>query len=200
MIDGGNAEDSSFVFSYLRNTLGLERIDYMIATHPHEDHIGGLSGALNACSVGTVYSPVTECDSKAFSSLLKYTEKQGLSLTVPCVGDSFSVGSAEVSFLSPTREYSDVNEMSIVVRIVYGDTSFLFVGDAGWDAEHDMVNSGYSLSSTLLKISHHGSDSASSYVFLREVMPPYAVISVGADNAYSHPNTAETLVPVIRGY
>ena len=82
----------------------------------------------------------------------------------------------------------DGNDLSLVVRIVYGDTSFLFTGDAEWDAEHDMVDAGLELSSTLLSIGHHGSNTSSSYVFLREVMPEYAVISVGKDNSYGHPS------------
>lgn len=187
MIDGGNADDSSFVYSYLKNTLGLSYIDTMIATHPHEDHIGGLSGALNACSVGTLYSPVTQYDSKVFSSLLKYADKQGLSLTIPSVGDTFNVGSASVTFLAPVRNYDEPNDMSLVVRIQYGETSFLFTGDAEWDSEHDMISNGAELSSTLLKVGHHGSASSTSYVFLREIMPQYAVISVGANNSYGHP-------------
>jgi len=94
---------------------------------------------------------------------------------------------ASVQFISPSRAYENENDLSLVVRIVYGNTSFLFTGDVEWDAEHDMVDSGYELSADLLKVGHHGSDSSSSYVFLREVMPTYAVISVGADNAYGHP-------------
>ena len=188
MFDGGSAGNSSFIYSYLQNTLGLEHIDVMVASHPHEDHIGGLSGALNACSVGTIYSPVTEYDSKQFSSLLKYAGKQGLSLTVPSVGDTFTIGSATATFLSPAKAYDNTNDLSLVVRIVYGDTSFLFTGDAEWDAEHDMVDAGIELSSTLLSVGHHGSNTSSSYVFLREVMPEYAVISVGKDNSYGHPS------------
>ena len=187
MIDGGNASDSSLVYSYLTNTLGLEHIDYMIATHAHEDHIGGLSGALNACTVGTVYSPVTEHDSEVFESLVKYVHKQGLELTVPFVGETFNVGSAIVEFLSPAHLYEDINDTSIVARIVYGNTAFLFTGDAEWESEHDMVDSGYDLSANLLKVGHHGSDSSSCYVFLRAIMPQYAVISVGEDNSYGHP-------------
>lgn len=188
MYDGGSAESSSFVYSYLTKTLGINRIDVMVASHPHEDHIGGLSGALNACSVGTIYSPVTEHDSKTFSSLLKYAGKQGLSLTVPDVGDTFAIGSATATFLSPAKAYENTNDLSLVVRIEYGETSFLLAGDAEWDAEHDMVDSGMELSSTLLSVGHHGSDTSSSYVFLREVMPQYAVISVGKDNSYGHPS------------
>ena len=117
MIDGGESADSSLIYSFLTQTLGITHIDYMIATHPHEDHIGGLSGALNACSVGVVYSPVTYYDSKQFSSLVKYTQKQGLNLTVPEVGDSFTFGDAQVQFLSPSQTYSNINDCSIVVRI-----------------------------------------------------------------------------------
>ena len=190
MIDGGESSDSSLIYSYLTKTLGITHIDYMIATHPHADHIGGLSGALNACSVGVVYSPVTSYDSKQFSSLVKYTQKQGRDLTVPKVGDSFSFGDAQVQFLSPMKEYSNINDSSIVVRIIHGINTFLFAGDAEWEAEHDMVDSGYDLSATVLKVGHHGSDTSSSYVFLREVMPKYAVISCGEGNSYGHPTEA----------
>ena len=187
MIDGGESSDSSLIYSYLTKTLGITHIDYMIATHPHADHIGGLSGALNACSVGVVYSPVRSYDSKQFSSLVKYVQKQGRELTVPEVGDGFSFGDAQVQFLSPSRKYSNTNDCSIVVRIIHGTNTFLFTGDAEWDAEHDMLSSGYDLSATVLKVGHHGSDTSSSYVFLREVMPKYAVISCGKDNSYGHP-------------
>ena len=187
MIDGGNAADSSLIYSYLTNTLGIKHIDYMIATHAHEDHVGGLAGALNACTVGKIYSPVTQYDSRAFESLVKYANKQGVELTVPTVGDVFSVGSAKVQILSPAYIYADTNDTSIVAKIVYGRTSFMFTGDAGWEPEHDMVDSGYDLSATLLKVGHHGSDTSTSYVFLREIMPQYAVISVGEDNSYGHP-------------
>ena len=190
MIDGGESADSSLIYSFLTKTLGITHIDYMIATHPHADHIGGLSGALNACSVGVVYSPVRSFDSKQFSSLVKYTQKQGRDLTMPEVGDIFFFGDAQVQFLSPSTEYSNINDCSIVVRITHGNNTFLFMGDAEWDAEHDMVDSGYDLSATVLKVGHHGSDTSSSYVFLRKVMPKYAVISCGKDNSYGHPTEA----------
>ena len=188
MIDGGNPSDSSFIFSYLKHTLGIDHIDYIIATHPHDDHIGGLSGALNACTVGALFSPVVQYDSKAFSSLTKYTQKQGIPICVPQVGDSFPLGSATVEFLSPQNAFDDLNDCSLVVRIAYGNTSMLFTGDAQFDAELAMVDSQQMLQSTLLKVGHHGSDTSCSLEFLREITPEYAIISVGKENTYGHPS------------
>lgn len=188
MIDGGNVADSSLIYTYLTKTLGLRYIDYMIATHPHEDHIGGLSAALNSCTVGMIFTPITEYDNNVYADLQKYADLQSTPMIVPAVGECFSFGSAEVQFLSPCREYADINDLSLVVRVDYGENSFLFAGDAGWETEHDMIESGLSLSADVLKVGHHGSDTASSYVFIREVMPEYAVISVGSDNPYGHPS------------
>lgn len=188
MIDGGNTKDSSLIYSYLTDTLRVKHINYMIASHPHEDHIGGLAGALNACTIGMLYSPVKEYDSEAFRSLQKYAAMQELEITIPTVGESFTLGEANVQILSPERSYIDENDLSIVVRIVYGQTSVLFTGDAELAAERDLVDSDYMISSTLLKAGHHGSDTSSSSAFLREIQPKFAIISVGADNAYSHPS------------
>ena len=192
MIDGGNVADSQLIFSVLRNTLGIEHINYMIATHPHEDHVGGLAAALNACSVDVLLTPVLKYDTKAFRSMMKYAEAQKTVIQIPSAGNSFMIGSAQVEILGPTRHYENDNDMSIVCKITYGETTFLFGGDAEWDAEHDLVDSGADLNSDVLKVNHHGSNTSSTYVFLLAVMPKYAVISVGAENAYGHPNE-ETL-------
>lgn len=188
MIDGGNAADSQLVYAYLTKTLGLDTIDVMIATHPHEDHIGGLSAALNACRVNVLYSPVTSWNTKVFASLETYAEKQGLTMAIPRKGESFSLGEAVVTFLSDGQGFSDTNDMSLVVRVDYGATSFLFTGDAEWDAEHALLADGVRLSCTVLKVGHHGSETSTCYAFLREIMPQYAVISVGKNNAYGHPS------------
>lgn len=187
LIDGGNAADSSLVVSYLQNQ-GVEYLDYVVCTHAHEDHVGGLSGPLNTCTAGQVFAPVTQYDSKAFSSFVKYTEQQGLEITVPQADSSFALGQAQVTVLGPRKAYEDTNNTSIVLRVEYGETSFLFTGDMESTAEKDLLEAGCDLDATVLKVGHHGSSTSSSYVFLREVMPTYAVISVGTDNSYGHPH------------
>lgn len=189
LIDGGNSEDSSLIYSFLKKR-SIDHLDYIVATHAHEDHIGGLSGALNYATVGTAYCPVTSYDSKAFSSFVKYLGET--SITIPAAGDSFKLGSAAVTILAPVKSYDDPNNTSIVLRIEYGDTSFLFTGDAERESEQDILNAGYNLTSTVLKVGHHGSESSTTYPFLREIMPEYAVISVGTGNSYGHP-TEDTL-------
>lgn len=191
LIDGGESSESSKVYAYLK-AHGIDHLDYMVATHAHSDHIGGLSGALNYASVGTAFCSVTEYDSKTFSSMVKYLNNQGLKITVPSAGDTFNLGSATVQILGPQRAYDDPNDMSIVLKVTYGETSFLFTGDAERTAEADILDAGYDLSATVLKVGHHGSDTSTSYPFLREVMPEYAVIQVGKDNSYGHP-TEDTL-------
>ena len=186
LIDGGEASESSKVYAYLQQH-GVSHLDYMVASHAHSDHIGGLSGALNYATVDTAFCPVTDYDSKTFNSMIKYLDKQGIDITVPSAGDEFMLGSAHVQILSPQKSYDEPNDTSIVLKVTYGETSFLFTGDAERTAEADILDAGYNLSSTVLKVGHHGSDTSTSYPFLKEIMPKYAVIQVGKDNSYGHP-------------
>lgn len=186
LIDGGEADQSSKIYAYLENH-GVDYLDCIVATHAHSDHIGGLSGALNYAAVGTALCPVTSYDSKTFDSFTKYLGKQGVSITVPQPGDAFNLGSALVEIMGPQENYDDANDTSIVLKITYGATAFLFTGDAERASEADILDAGYDLSATVLKVGHHGSDSSTSYPFLREIMPDYAVIQVGKGNSYGHP-------------
>lgn len=185
LIDGGNREDSDLIYTVLKNR-GIDHLDLVIGTHAHEDHIGGISGALNYADADLVLCPVTSYDSKAFSNFAKYADKSG-GIIIPSVGDTYKLGSAKINIIG-VNSTSDTNNSSIVLKIIYKNTSFLFTGDAEREAEQVILNSGFDLSSTVLKVGHHGSDTSTTYPFLREIMPRYAVISVGKGNTYGHPH------------
>ena len=187
LIDGGNVADSNLIYAFLKKH-GISRLDYIVATHAHEDHVGGLAGALNYAAAGVALCPVTEYDSEAFRNFVKYLGKQDISITVPAPGDSFKLGSADFTVLGPVRASDEQNNMSIVMKITYGHTSFLFTGDAERAEEADILEAGYDLSATVLKVGHHGSATSTTYPFLREIMPQYAVISCGKGNQYGHPD------------
>lgn len=187
LIDGGNAEDSNLIYAYLKKQ-GVTHLDYVVCTHAHEDHVGGLSGALTYATVSNVLTPVLSYDSTAFQNFMTKVSERGAEARIPKAGETFSLGSATATVVGPLKQYDETNDTSIVLRLVYGETSFLFTGDMEAAAEKDLVESGVELRSTVLKVGHHGSSSSTSYRFLREVAPAYAVIPVGTANQYGHPN------------
>lgn len=189
LIDGGKPEKSSYIYAWLQQH-GLSYLDVIVATHVDADHIGGLSGALNYASVGTAYCPVTTGTTETFQSFVKYLAQRGKQITVPIAGETFALGGAQVQILGPLHSAEDSNDNSIVLKVSFGATSFLFTGDAERAEEQDLLNAGVNLQSTVLKVGHHGSDTSTSYSFLRAVAPQYAVISVGAGNSYGHPTEA----------
>lgn len=190
LIDGGNAADSNLIAAYLKK-LDINYLNYIICTHAHEDHVGGLSGALSVAKAGAIYAPETAAETKAYSNFTRKAADRDLQITHPKHGSSINLGSSTVQFFGPiTEKVDDINNTSIVLKITYGSTSFLFAGDAEREEEQDMINAGYNLKADVLKVGHHGSDTSTSYVFLREVMPQYAIISVGAGNSYGHPTEA----------
>ena len=192
MIDGGNVADSNVVAAYLKKE-DVTELNYVVCSHAHEDHVGGLSGALSVTKADNIYAPKTEANTKAYKNFKKKAKEQNVETKHPNVGDEIQLGSSTVEFLGPVDENGkDLNSTSIVLKITYGNTSFLFTGDAESDEEEEILNSGADLKSTVLKVGHRGSRTSTSYPFLREVMPQYAVISVEKGNSYGHPNE-ETL-------
>ena len=189
LIDGGKPEKSSYIYAWLQQH-SLSYLDVIVATHVDADHIGGLSGALNYASVGTAYCPETTGTTETFQSFVKYLAQRGKQITVPTAGETFALGGAQIQILGPLHRAEDSNDNSIVLKVSFGATSFLFTGDAERAEEQDLLNSGVNLQSTVLKVGHHGSDTSTSYPFLRAVAPQYAVISVGAGNSYGHPTEA----------
>ena len=187
LIDGGNVEDSDLVVSYLQDQ-GVTYLDYVVNTHAHEDHVGGLAAVLAVYETGNVWCPVQEYDSKCFRDFVKYANQQELELIYPAPGSRYALGSATVTVLGPVEDYTDTNNTSIVLKVTYGETSFLFTGDAESEAEKGILAAGYDVSATVLKVGHHGSETSSCYQWIRAVAPKYAVISVGTGNSYGHPH------------
>ncbi|MBP3634541.1 MAG: MBL fold metallo-hydrolase [Oscillospiraceae bacterium] len=187
LIDGGNVEDSNLVVSYLLSQ-SVTKLDYVVNTHAHEDHVGGLPGVMAVFEVGAVWCPVTEYSSSCFEDFANYADQQYLELTLPEPGSTYELGQAQVTVLGPVKEYDDTNDTSIVLRVDHGDNSFLFTGDAEETSEKDILDYGMDVSATVLKLGHHGSDTSTCYQWLRAVAPEYAVIQVGEGNTYGHPH------------
>lgn len=192
MIDGGPRSASDKVYSYIKKTLKLTELKYIVASHPHVDHVGGISGALNAVPVGCILSPVTEWDTKTFTAMVNYAEAQGTPIVVPYDGDTVTVGGATATVLLCWPEAWAENDTSIIMRLEYNGYSLLFTGDAEYTSEYMVIDSGVALESDVLKVAHHGSKSSSTNEFLEAVNPQIAVISCGKDNRYGHQD-AETL-------
>ena len=187
LIDGGNVDDGRMVVSYL-DQMGVEELKAVVCTHAHEDHVGGLASVLSVYPTKAVYSPTATYSSRAFDNFMHYVDQQRLEITYPVPGDGFMLGEAEVTVLGPVKDYAETNDTSIVMKVVYGNTSFLFTGDMEREAENDMLDYGMDVKADVLKVGHHGSDTSTSYRFLYEVDPAYAVISCGRGNSYGHPH------------
>ncbi len=187
LIDGGNVDDSDLVVSYLLDQ-GVSKLDLVVNTHAHEDHVGGLAAVLAVFETEEVWCPVTEYDSACFADFCYYADQQNLSLYCPYPGDVYTFGGAEITVLGPMRDDYDTNDTSIVLHVTYGDTAFLFSGDAETQAEKDILDAGFDISSTVIKAGHHGSSTSNSYRWLREANADYVVIPVGTDNSYGHPH------------
>lgn len=193
LVDAGNNEDGPFVVAYLKQQ-GVSKIDYLVGTHPHEDHIGGLDDVIRSFAVGQVFMPRVTASTKTFEEVLQAVKEKGLKISTARAGVTlFDQGDLKVDFVAPNgADYEDLNNWSAVTRIRYGDTAFLLTGDAGARSEKEMLASGANLRADVLKVGHHGSSSSTTPAFLRAVAPKYAVISVGAGNDYGHPHQ-ETL-------
>lgn len=187
LIDGGNVEDSDLVVSYLLQQ-DVTKLDLVVNTHAHEDHVGGLPGVLAVFETEEIWCPVTEYSSSCFEDFVHYADQQYLELTRPEPGTTHTLGEAEVAVLGPVKDYEETNDTSIVLRVDHGENSFLFTGDAETVAEKDILDYGADVSATVLKVGHHGSDTSTCYQWLREVSPQYAVIQVGEGNTYGHPH------------
>lgn len=189
LIDGGKNSAADTVVEYLKSQ-NVNKIKYVIGTHPHEDHIGGLDDVIDTFDIEKVIMPNITHNTKTFEDVLDSIMNKGLGITQAKSGDRYDLGDAEMTILAPNKEkYKDLNDYSVVVRLKYGNTSFMFTGDAEKISEDEMIEVyGSSLKSDVLKLGHHGSTTSTTKRFLELVDPQVAVITVGKDNTYGHPH------------
>lgn len=193
LIDAGDNDQGEKVVSYL-NKQGVKRLDVAIWTHPHADHIGGADTVTRAFEIGQVVMPKQTSTTESYRSLIKAISQKGLKITEAKAGVILDLGpEVKAELLAPNSgSYEEVNNYSAVLRLTYGNTTFLFTGDAQSESEKEMIKTGQDLKADVLKIGHHGSLTSTTSAFLNKVQPKYAVISVGKDNDYGHP--AESIV------
>lgn len=188
LVDAGPNGAGQNVVSYLRKQ-GIKRIDYLIGTHPHADHIGGMDDVIRSFEIGKVYLPRKGNTTKTYEDMLLALREKGLRINEAKAGVSLLDGEGlTVRFVAPCGSgYESLNNYSAVLRVCYGDVAILLTGDAEKESEQEMLASGADLKADLLKVGHHGSYTSTSAHFLRAVDPKFAVISVG-ENDYGHPH------------
>lgn len=186
LIDAGEQEAAEHVTEYIKER-AVQRIDYLIGTHPHSDHIGGIPAVINTFEIGKMYMPKVSHTSKTFENVLDAIEENAVDVYSAKAGVViYEDEVTKIHILAPVSDkYEDLNNYSAVIKIQYGETSFLFTGDAEQLSEDEISED---VSVDVLKVGHHGSKTSSSKEFLYRVMPETAVISVGADNSYGHPS------------
>ncbi|MEG6566986.1 ComEC/Rec2 family competence protein [Thermoanaerobacterium saccharolyticum] len=191
LIDAGVPEMGKKVVEYIKS-LGVTKIDILVGTHPHEDHIGGMDRVIESFEIGRFYMPRVTANTKTFEYVLNTAKNKGLKIDVAKAGVTLDLGpSVSAKMIAPnSSKYDDLNEYSAVIKLAYKSTSFLFTGDAGAESEKEMIERGYDLKSDVLKVGHHGSSTSTTASFLDDVSPKYAVISCGKGNDYGHPHSS----------
>ena len=206
LIDSGEKEEAKTVLNYLKKQ-GVEKLDYIIVTHPHSDHMGSMSEVISKMDVGKVIAPRVSEDltptSKTYESFLEALRSKALKLTAAKPGTVYSFEALEedgkkppeFEILAPLYDYDDLNNYSVVLKLTYGSTSYLFTGDAEKKAERDILKSGADVDADVMKLGHHGSSTSTGKDFLEAVSPDICIIQCGAGNKYGHPH-ADTIEAV----
>ena len=187
LIDAGNNEDGPKLVKYIKEDLGITEFDYLIGTHPHEDHIGGLDDIINNFDIKKIYLPDITTTTKTFEDVLDAISSKELTITIPKIGETFKLGEADFTVLYTGTNSSDLNSTSIIIKMIFGNYSYLFTGDTTSEIEKLILKENIDVD--VLKVAHHGSKTSSSLEFLQKVTPSYAIISVGKNNSYNHPST-----------
>lgn len=186
LIDAGNNSDDDLVIDYIKG-LSYDKIDYIIGTHPHEDHIGGLDAVIDTFEIGKVYMPKVQNNTKTFEDVLISVKNKNLKIATAVAGvNIINSDDLKINIISPqNKEYEDLNHYSSVIKIDYGTNSFILMGDAEKINEEEITSD---IDADMIKIGHHGSNTSTSEQFIKKVSPDYAIISVGKDNEYGHPH------------
>lgn len=188
LIDAGKNDTEDMLVEYIKEQK-ITKFDYVIGTHVHEDHIGGMDKIISNFEVENILFPKQTTTTKTFENFAKAVKAKNKKLYAPVSGEEFSFGDASFKVLAPNlSEYENANNYSIVVKLTYKNKSFLFMGDALKQSEEEILSKGYDLKSDVLKIGHHGSKTSTSEEFLNEVSPKAIIISCGKDNDYGHPS------------
>lgn len=185
LIDAGNSSDGKYIVNYIKD-LGIEKLNFVVGTHPHEDHIGGIDDVINSFDIEKYYMPDVMTTTKTFENVLDALANKNLKYTVPKEGKTFNLGNAVFETIYVGNDTKDLNNTSIVLKMTFGNKSFLFTGDATDVSEQKMLNK--NIKSDVLKVGHHGSEYSTTDEFLKKVDPSISVISVGKDNKYGHPS------------
>lgn len=186
LIDAGNNSDGEKLVKYYKE-LGITNFKYVFASHPHEDHIGGMDDIINNFDIENFYMPDKLSTTKTFEDMLDALERKNLKYIVPKVNDKLSLNNSNIDVIYVGSDVTDINDSSIVLKLNYFSNSFLFTGDLGSNKEKEILNSGANIKADVLKVGHHGSSYSTASSFLDKVNPSFAVISVGKDNIYKHP-------------
>lgn len=185
LIDAAESYQSENIINYLKN-LNYQKIDYVIGTHPHTDHIGGLKDIINTFEIGKIYMPKVVSTTKTYESLLMAIKDKNLKINTAKAGTSIiDTDTLKINILAPNNStYTELNNYSVVTKITYGTTKFLFMGDAEKLSENEIKEN---VTADVIKIGHHGSNTSSSIDFIKKVNAKYGIISVGLNNKYNLP-------------
>lgn len=185
LIDAGNNEDGPKLVNYF-NKQDIKEFDYVVGTHAHEDHIGGMDDIIKNFKINNFYMPDAITTTKTFEDVLDALEETNVIFQTPKVNQTFNLQDTTITTLSVTADEKNLNDTSIVLKVKHGTNTFLFMGDASTKIEKNLLNK--DIKSDVLKVGHHGSRYSTSLEFLKKVSPEYAVISVGENNTYKHPH------------
>ena len=189
LIDGGDNTKGTYIQKYLMD-LDINSLDYVIGTHPDADHIGGLDVIIYKFDCEHIIMPNVSKDTKSYTDVICSIEEKGYTIEEPISGEEFYLGDVRCTILAPLsdKQYDDVNDSSIVIKMEYKDVSFIFAGDVGTLPMDDIIYSGVDLDCDVYKAAHHGSADSYNEDFLKSMSPHYMIISCGMDNDYNHPH------------